>query len=189
MGGAPITQSSATWRTIALVTAVATLLVLAAGCAGTTQPPEVPVGASTSADPLRTAAIDVCVQFTRLALSTDTQLDRGPAAARVRAAAQYGTPGLAQQLAGEGRDQDWATLAAHHAHVLVDTTPVADDPSPIEEGQAGAGVTASRTAVGAAGWRQPLPAIVAYCSLARRTDGWKITAVTFSDAGLTESRR
>lgn len=135
----------------------------------------------TTADPQRASVLDTCSRFTVIALSSDTQLDRGPADARRRAASQFGTADLARQLAGEGRDQMWPTLVEHTAHIQVDTAPIGDDPPPLQPDHGSAGVLATLTAVGAGGWRQALPGFAVYCSLTSGGDGWKVDSVTFSD--------
>lgn len=129
----------------------------------------------------RSTVVEICSRFTVAALSSDTRTDRGPADARDRAAQQYGTPELMDQLGGEGRDQSWPVLVQHQARVVVDTAQVQDDPPPARGNQVGAAVSASRVAVGADGWRQELPGTVAYCSLVNEGAGWQVAAVSFSD--------
>jgi len=159
--------------------------VFAVGIAGCGRQPASDQPTSTTAEsaspPDRGAAQEICGRFTIAALSTDAAIDRGPADARRRAANQFGTPALVDQLAGEGRDHDWPLLTQHRAHVQVATTPVADDPQTPTDTQAAAGVIAHRVAVGPDGWQHALPGTVAYCSLTRGPDGWKVTTVTFTD--------
>lgn len=138
--------------------------------------------AAASGDAQRASVQDICARFTAMALSSDAEVDRGPADARGRAASTFGTSELAAMLAGEGRDQSWPTLADHKAHIQIVTEPVGDDPPPVQANQASAGVLATRTAIGADGWKQVLPGVVAYCSLIPQDGSWKVAAVTFSDA-------
>ncbi|MFL6118871.1 hypothetical protein [Actinophytocola sp.] len=127
----------------------------------------------------------VCTRFVTTALSMDTTTDRGPADARTRAARAYGVPELAARLQGHGQDPEWSLLVAHHARVQVSTQPVGDDPPPTRDDAAAAGVHAIRVAVGAGTWRQQLSDTVAYCSLRRGPEGWKITDLSFSDSPST----
>lgn len=139
----------------------------------------------------RAEAQNTCGRFVVTALSVDTTIDAGPEEARRRAAQQHGTPELADQLDGHGRDHLWPTLVEHQARVEVQTSPVADDPPPERPDSAAAGVIADRVALSRNGWRQPLPQLVAYCTLAAdRTSppasdgatGWKVAAITFADS-------
>lgn len=159
-----------------------------AGCVRSTmsdqQPPAPAPIHQTAQVALDRVVQDTCARFTIIALSTDAAIDLGPADARRRAAQQFGTPALADRLAGEGRDHHWPLLAHHHAHVEVTTTPVTDDPPTLldaHDSQAAAGVVAHRTAIGPDGWKQALPSTVAYCSLSRSPDGWWVTDITFAD--------
>lgn len=146
-------------------------------------------GATGTTGVQRSTVVEVCSRFTVAALSSDTTTDRGPADARSRAAQQFGTPELIDQLGGEGRDQTWPVLVEHKARVVVDTSEVQDDPPPARGNQVGAAVSASRVAVGADGWRQELPGTVAYCSLVNEGAGWRVAAVSFSDATSSEAPR
>jgi hypothetical protein len=137
---------------------------------------------TTAPAPVPADVQQVCTQFVTAALSVDARFDAGPGDARGRAAQQFGIPGLAPQIGGEGRDNNWEQLTAHRARVQVTVEPTGDDPPPVRDDQTGAGVTATRVAVGADGWRQDLDPLVAYCSLQRARGGWKITGLSFSDA-------
>ncbi|MEU0529190.1 hypothetical protein [Amycolatopsis tolypomycina] len=163
----------------------ASIAVLAVpGCSNSPAPPQASAAEvrSDAAEPAaRGAAAQACTRFVVTALSSDAALDRGPGDARVRAAQLYGTPQLAGQLAGEGRDHTWPELVQHQARVSVTTTEAGDDPPAVTGTETGAAVTASRIAVGSGGWRRDLPPTVAYCSLAQAADGWRVIAVTFSD--------
>ncbi|ONI88063.1 hypothetical protein ALI22I_20190 [Saccharothrix sp. ALI-22-I] len=125
---------------------------------------------------------ETCSAFALAALSGDTTVDRGPADARRRAAAQFGTPQLVEQLAGEGRDHDWDALADRGARILVDTRPIGDDPPPMRADRAAAGVVAGRVAVADDGRRQDLTSTAVYCTLVRTDQGWRVADVAFSDA-------
>ncbi|WP_158886242.1 hypothetical protein [Amycolatopsis anabasis] len=166
---------------------LATLVVLAGTACSHTNPgtthhdgeePGTPIAAPA---PVPADVQQQCTRFVTAALSVDAATDSGPGEARQRAADQFGIPGLAQQIGGEGRDNGWEQLAAHRAHVEVTTEPVGDDPPPVRGDETGAGVKASRVAI-AEGWRQSLDPLVAYCSLRRDGGGWKITGLTLSDA-------
>ena len=176
-------------RRIVMLAAIA--VTAAAGCA----PVAPTVGGAAGAEqdagaeaPRAAAAGEFCGRFATAALSSDAAIDRGPADARSRAAQLYGSPQLATQLAGEGRDQTWPELVQHQARVEVRTDEVTDDPPQASGSEVGAAVSATRVAVGTGGWRQVLPATVVYCSLtSAATAGWRVTAVTFSDTTPAES--
>lgn len=173
----------------ALVIAVTTFAV--AGCSifgsttATTAPNTAPGTTDSTPTPVPPDVQQMCARFVSTALSVDTTTDRGPADARLRAARAYGVPELAARLQGQGKDPDWPLLAAHRGRVQIAIQPVADDPPPVRGDEAAAGVHASRVAVGADNWRQQLPDTVAYCSLHRRPDGWKITDLTVSDSNTS----
>jgi hypothetical protein len=196
------TGSGRSWRcapalvavvTAAVVVAVACLAV--AGCSSITHP------SATTASGTVSGTVDaapttvprdiqqVCTRFVVAALSVDTTTDRGPADARIRAANTYGVPELAARLQGNGKDPAWPLLVAHRAHVHVSTQPVGDDPPPAQGDTAAAGVHATRVAVGTEGWRQRLSDTVAYCSLRRQPEGWKVTDLSFSDSPSTSRAR
>jgi hypothetical protein len=165
--------------------AVVAVALFIAGCsrpASNSSPPSPQSSPPAETTTARDAVEEVCARFAVVALSSDTTIDRGPADARRRAADQFGTPRLAEQLAGEGRDHDWPLLAAHRARVQVDTEPIGDDPPPSTPQRASAGVIARRVAVGDAGWRQDLPSTATYCSLVRTGQGWRVDRVGFTDS-------
>jgi hypothetical protein len=170
---------------------VAVTILVIAGCSslGPTTTATTPTAAPGSVDPAPTAVPpdiqQVCTRFVVAALSVDTTTDRGPADARVRAARAYGVPELAALLQGHGKDPDWPVLVAHRARVHVSTQPVGDDPPPVRGDEAAAGVHATRVAVGADNWRRQLSDTVAYCTLRRGPDGWKVTDLSFSDSSST----
>jgi hypothetical protein len=122
----------------------------------------------------------ICARFAVAALSSDTAIDAGPADARRRAADQFGTSALRQQLTGQGDDSAWVALAAHQASVSVSTTTVTDDPPPVGPNQAGAGVVAHQAASGSGGWHEALPDTVVYCTLVADGASWKVDSVTFT---------
>jgi hypothetical protein len=135
-----------------------------------------------------TAAEDTCAQFAVLALSIDTATDHSPADARQRAAIRFGTPALAAQLIGDGRDPAWPALTQHHAHIDVTTSRIQDDNTNRSGGpRTGIAMLATRTAIGADGWRHPLPDIALYCSLILNATGWAIANVAFIDAAGGET--
>lgn len=175
----------------ALVVAVTTLAVAGCSAIGSTTGTTASRTASGTADAVPTTVPpdiqQVCTRFVVTALSVDTATDRGPADARLRAARAYGVPELARRLQGHGKDPDWPLLVAHRARVHISTQPVADDPPPARGDSAAAGVHATRVAVGADTWRQQLSDTVAYCSLHRGPDGWKVTDLSFSDSPTSEA--
>jgi hypothetical protein len=125
---------------------------------------------------------DTCARFAIAALSSDTTIDHNPGDARQRAAQQFGSAGLANHLAGAGNDQTWPAMVTHSAHIVVDATPINDDPPASTTDHAGAGVLTQRTALAPDGWRQQLPTLAVYCTLANDGSRWAITAITMSDA-------
>jgi hypothetical protein len=157
-----------------------------AGCAAAA-PTAHRAGAGNPAGPTRAGASQVCARFAVAALSADTAVDSGPGNARQRAAVQFGTANLNQQITGQGNDPVWSTLVAHQADVTVTTTPITDDPPPAIPGQAAAGVIAHQTALGSAGWRLSLPDTVVYCTLTATGVSWKVDAVTFTDDGTAQA--
>lgn len=163
-------------------------------CSGPARPDPAPPSATAPSEAAtgaqaRQAAQRVCADFAVAALSVDGVIDRGPADARQRAAAEFGTPALVERLGGEGRDHEWTSIVRRHARVQVDTTPIADDPHAPAEGRAGAGVLARRVAVGKDGRRQELAATATYCSLVATAQGWKVADVAFSDASTSGTPR
>jgi hypothetical protein len=161
------------------------MVSMCVACApNTSTKPAAPTAIPSGASPVPADAQQVCTRFATTALSIDTAHDAGPSQARHRAAVQFGTPGLAEQNAGEGRDPEWTLLSEHHARVQVSASPVGDDPTPPQGGDVGTGAVASRVAVGTDNWRQELPGIVAYCSVSRDPSGrWQVAGFSFSDAG------
>jgi hypothetical protein len=130
---------------------------------------------------------EVCARFVTTMLSVDATTDSGPEDARRRAVSRYGSAGLFDTLIGSATSTEWPLLVAHHARTEVRVTPVGDDPPPISPTQTAAGMHVQRSAVGAHGWRAALTDAVVYCALARAEgaapSGWRVTAVTVSDAG------
>ncbi len=167
-----------------LACVVALLAATACTSPATTEHEAPPTVAQAAPGQARAAAAEVCRRFTTVALGVDATRDLSPAEARQRAAHRYGTPALAEQLAGHGHDPTWALLVRHDAHIEVRTEPVSDDPPPVRGDSVGAAVTATRTALGPRGWTQRLPEVVVYCSLVRTSDTWRVTAVTVSDTTM-----
>jgi hypothetical protein len=173
-------------RRAALTVAAVVVATVLTACAAVGNYSADDAGASTtsaSSGGVQPGAQQVCAEFATVALSSDTTVDRDPAAARTRAADFYGTEALRRSLTGAGIDHDWAELAAHHARIAVITDPILDDPPPATADRAAAGVEATATAVGADGWRRDLPSVAVYCTLQRVGAAWRVDDVQLSDAG------
>jgi hypothetical protein len=162
-----------------------------AGCSqtrpGSTSALQAPTMSTAPHAPQATAAIpaeiqQVCSDFTAAALAFDTTRDQGPAQARQRAAARFGTAELEARVGAEAPSAMWATAAAHRGRVEITVTPVRDDPPTPREDRAAAGAVAKRVAVGDDGWRQDLSTVVTYCSLRREAEGWRVVEVRLADA-------
>ncbi len=111
--------------------------------------------------------------------SVDARVDRDRAAARSRAATQYGTLALQQQLRGVGRDPEFDTWRAHRAVV----TPVlvaysGEAPPPDTPNRAYRAVTVRGTATGEDGWQAPTAPVTVFCTLTGSPEtGWRVSAI------------
>ncbi|HEY0637634.1 MAG TPA: hypothetical protein VGD67_08300 [Pseudonocardiaceae bacterium] len=162
------------WRS----TAIAVTALIAAG--GYSSPPPAPP-ARPVAD-IRSAVTETCARFAVAAVSIDATVDADSSAARLRAAREYGTSGLVDQVAGHGTDPTWSLLHEHRARIRATAEPVHDDPPPVLDGSdQPAGVIVTRTAVAENGWQQSLPSLVFYCTVRSTPAGWRISQVNIAD--------
>jgi hypothetical protein len=111
--------------------------------------------------------------------AVDARVDASRAEARARAAAQYGTPGLQQQLRGAGRDPEFDAWRAHRAVVTPVLVPYSGEaPPPDTLNRAYRAVTVRGTAAGEDGWQAPVAAVTVFCTLTGSADaGWKVSSI------------
>ena len=127
----------------------------------------------------------VCDLFAVAYFAVDTTRDTSESDARARAAQRYGTPRLAAELdGGHGQSLDFPTWAVHHATVTTTLRPYAGDPLPADQPTVVYRATVvTRQALGADGWRQPLPPAAVFCTLAPAHGGWLVDHVDLSLGG------
>ncbi|WP_190824771.1 hypothetical protein [Saccharopolyspora pogona] len=150
-----------------------------AGCGGGSTPPAAPppppAVPATQGDPQSS-----CDGLALAWLAADTTTDTGPDAARHRAAEQYGTPRLQQQIGDADPtrpDAQWSEWSAHRARIITATgTYNGEAPPTPGEGDRGrfAATLTTRTATGADGWNSPLPDVVVYCTLVEQAGQWRV---------------
>lgn len=127
----------------------------------------------------------VCDHFAAAYFSVDTTQDTSEADARARAAARYGTPRLTGELTGgHGHSLDFPTWATHRATLTTGLQPYAGDSLPADQPtMAYRATVVTRQALGADGWRQPLPPAAVFCTLTPATGGWLVDRVELSLGG------
>lgn len=115
----------------------------------------------------------------------DTTRDSSEADARQRAADRYGTPRLAGELTGgHGRSLDFPTWASHRATITTGPQPYAGEPLGRDQPTlAYRAAVVTRDAIGADGWRQPLPPAAVFCTLVPAGGGWVVDHIDLSLGG------